>query len=136
MAAFFLLLAMIGGALVGDLIWENTADGEVTVLDRTVAGYPQGWLLAAAATIGFVIALLLVASVSSTKARRNRRKQLRAMKRDLHEHDSEPDHASWLDESLGRRETAADTDRSPQREPEPLYDETRQAHLRDDRRRR
>jgi hypothetical protein len=136
MAAFFLLLAMIGGALVGDLIWENTADGEVTVLDRTVAGYPQGWLLAAAATIGFVIALLLVASVSSTKARRNRRKQLRAMKRDLHEHDSEPDHASWLDESLGRRETADDTDRPLQREPEPLYDETRQAHLRDDRRRR
>jgi hypothetical protein len=136
MAAFFLLLAMIGGALVGDLIWENTADGEVTVLDRTVAGYPQGWLLAAAAAIGFVIALLLVASVSSTKARRNRRKQLRAMKRDLHEQDSEPDHASWLDESIGHRESAAATGRPPQREPEPLYDETRQAHLRDDRRRR
>jgi hypothetical protein len=94
MAAFFLLLAMIGGALVGDLIWKNTADGEVTVLDRTVAGYPQGWLLTAAAAIGFVIALLLVASVRSTKARRNRRKQFRAMKRDLQEQDFEPDHAS------------------------------------------
>jgi hypothetical protein len=94
MAAFLLLLAMIGGALVGDLIWENTADGEVTVLDRTVAGYPQGWLLAAAAAIGFVVALLLVASVSSTRARRNRRQQFRSMRRDLGEHDFEPDHAS------------------------------------------
>ena len=60
MAAFFLLLALIGGALVGDLIWENSTVGEVTVLDRTVVGYPQGWLLAAAAAIGFVVALLLV----------------------------------------------------------------------------
>jgi hypothetical protein len=83
MAVFFLLLAMIGGALVGDLIWENTTAGKITVLDRTVTGYPQGWLLVAAAAIGFVIALLLVASVSSTKARRNRRRQFRSMKHDL-----------------------------------------------------
>jgi len=27
---------------VGDLIWKNTTVGEVTVLDRTVTGYPQG----------------------------------------------------------------------------------------------
>ena len=47
MAAFYLLLAMIGVALVGDLVWENNTAGEVTALDRTVAGYPQGWLLAA-----------------------------------------------------------------------------------------
>ena len=93
MAAFFLLLAMLGGALVGDLIWENTTNGEVTVLDRTLVSYPQGWLLAAAAGIGFVTALLLVASVSSTRARRNRRRQLRAMKRDRQETSFEPDQA-------------------------------------------
>jgi hypothetical protein len=52
MAAFFLLLALIGGALVGDLVWENSTAGEVTVLDPTVTGYPQSWLLAAAAVIG------------------------------------------------------------------------------------
>jgi hypothetical protein len=46
MAAFFLLLAMIGGALVGDLVWENTTAGEATVLGRTAVNYPQGWLLA------------------------------------------------------------------------------------------
>ena len=135
MAVFFLLLAMIGGALVGDLIWENTTAGKITVLDRTVPGYPQGWLLVAAAAIGFVIALLLVASVSSTKARRNRRRQFRSMKHDLQEQGFELDHASWLQESSDRRETAADAGRPSPRQPEPLYEQTRQADLHDDRRR-
>jgi hypothetical protein len=134
MAAFFLLLAIIGGALVGDLIWENTTAGEVTVLDRTVTGYPQGWLLAAAAAIGFVIALLFVASVSSTKARRRRRRQLRSMKHDLQDQGFEPEHAGWLDESSDREGTAADTGGPLQRQSEPLYEQTRQARLHDDRR--
>jgi len=136
MAAFFLLLALIGGALVGDLIWENTTAGEVTVLDRTVAAYPQGWLLAAAAAIGFVVALLLVASVSSTKARRRRRRQLRSMNRDMPEHGFEPDHASWLEEPSDRRETAAGASGMSPRHSEPLYEQTRQAHPPDDRRQR
>jgi hypothetical protein len=136
MAAFFLLLAIIGGALVGDLVWENTTAGEVTVLDRTVAGYPQGWLLAAAAGLGFVVALLLAASVSSAKARRNRRRQLRSIRHDLETHSIEPagEYARWLDESFGRPETG--TDGEPwERQSEPLYEQTRRAiHLRDDRR--
>ena len=41
MAAFFFLLAIAGGALVGDLVWENTDVGEVTVLDRTLVSYPR-----------------------------------------------------------------------------------------------
>jgi hypothetical protein len=135
MAAFFLLLALLGAALVGDLVWENTADGEVTVLDRTVAAYPQGWLLAAAAAIGFLIALLLVASVGSTKARRNRRRQLRAIKRDRREQGYEPEHAGWQDDSPDRRDPAADTGSPLPRQPEPLYEKTRQDHLHDDRRR-
>ena len=110
MAALFLLLALIGGALVGDLVWENTSAGEVTVLDRTATTYPQGWLLAAAAAIGSVIALLLVASVSSTKARRRRRRQFRSIKRDRQDQGFEPDRANWLDQPFGREETAADTD--------------------------
>ena len=133
MAVFFLLLAMLGGALVGDLIWENTANGEVTVLDRTLVSYPQGWLLAAAAGIGFVTALLLVASVSSTKARRSRRRQLRAMKRDRQEPGFEPDHAGWLEERVDSQGTAAGAERPPQRQAEPLYEQSRQAHLHDDR---
>jgi hypothetical protein len=136
MAAFFLLLALIGAALVGDLVWENTTAGEVTVLDRTVAGYPQGWLLAAVAVIGFVIALLLVASVRSTKAQRNRRRQFRSMKREVQEQGFEPDHASWLEEPSDRRETALDAGRTLPRHSEPLYERTRQAHQLDDRRQR
>ena len=108
MAAFFLLLAIIGGALVGDLVWENTTAGEVAVLDRTVTGYPQGWLLAATAALGFVVGLLLVASLNSTKARRARRRQYRSMRRgrqdhDIQDHDIElgREDASWLDERVG-----------------------------------
>ena len=140
MALLFLFLAILGGAVIGDLIWENTAAGEATMLDRTLVSYPQGWLLAAAAAIGFVTALLLVASVSSTKGRRNRRRQLRAMRRDQRDPDFdadfEPDHASWLEERVDPRETAADADRPARRQPEPLYEQTRQAHLHDDRRQR
>jgi type II secretory pathway pseudopilin PulG len=127
---------MSGGALVGDLIWENSTAGEVTVLDRTVAGYPQGWLLAAVAMIGFVVALLLVASVRSIKARRDRRRQFRSMQREVREQGFEPDHASWLDEPSDRRETAADAGGVSAHHSEPLYEQTRQAHQPDDRRQR
>jgi hypothetical protein len=137
MAAFFLILAMLGGALVGDLVWENTTAGEATVLGRTAVNYPQGWLLAGAAALGFVVALLLVASVGSTKARRQRRRQLRSMRRRLEGEgtETELEHASWLDESFGRRDTAAAADASPRSQPEPLYEQTRlAARQRDDRR--
>jgi hypothetical protein len=138
MAAFFLLLAILGGALVGDLVWENTTAGEATVLDRTLVSYPQGWLLAAAAALGFVVALLLVASVSSTKARRNRRRQLRSMKHRLDGEgvETELEHASWLDESFGRREAAAGTPEPLERPSEPLYEQTRLAHQHEDPRQR
>ena len=138
MAAFFLLLAILGGALVGDLVWENTDAGEVTVLGRTAVDYPQGWLLAAAAALGFVVALLLVASVSSTKARRARRRELRAMQRNPQHEGVQPDreYADWLDESYGRREDAADADPSLRPQSEPLYEQTRRdAGLHEDRRR-
>jgi hypothetical protein len=127
MAAFFFLLALIGGALVGDLVWENTGAGEATVLGRTVDGYPQGWLLSAAAALGFVVALLLVASMSSTKARRARRRQLRSMKRDPQPRDIElaGDYARWLDESFGRPTGTADAEPSLPRQSEPLYEQTR-----------
>ena len=136
MAVFFFLLAIIGGALVGDLLWENTTAGEVTVLDRTLVSYPQGWLLAAAAALGFVVGLLLVASLRSTKARRNRRRQLRSLKRQPQREGVEPEleHAGWLDESYGRQETTADAGEPPRRQAEPLYEQTRRTVRMDDRR--
>jgi hypothetical protein len=136
MAAFLFLLAIIGGALIGDLVWENTGAGDVTVLGRTLDSYPQGWLLSAAAALGFVVALLLVASMSSTKARRARRRQLRAMKRTPQPRDVEPegDYARWLDESFGRNTGTADAHQSLPLQSEPLYEQTRRsAGLREDR---
>jgi hypothetical protein len=104
MAAFFLfVLAVAGGVTVADLVWENTAAGEIMVFHHTVSGYPEGWLLAIAAGLGCVVALLLVASVNSTKGRRSRRKQLRRLRRGL-EHQvvaPKPDHARLLDEFFG-----------------------------------
>ena len=135
MAAFFFLLAIIGGALVGDLVWENTDAGEVTVLDRTLVSYPQGWLLAGAAALGFVIALLLVASVSSTKGRRDRRRQLRSLKHQPRREGIEPEHeyADWPDKSFGRDETAGGAGDPLGPPSEPLYERTRRtARERDD----
>ena len=69
MAAFVLFaLAVAGAAVVADLIWENPTAGQITVFHHTVIDYPEGWLLAIAAGLGFVVALLLVASVNSTKS--------------------------------------------------------------------
>jgi hypothetical protein len=107
MAAFLLfVLAVAGGVMVADLAWENTTAGQVTVFHHTVSGYPEGWLLAIAAGLGFVVALLLVASVNSTKGRRARRKQLDRLRRGL-EHQvvaPKPDHARLLDEFFGPEE--------------------------------
>ena len=75
MAAFVLfVVAFAGAAVVADLVGENPTVGQVTVFSQTVGGYPEGWVLAIAAGLGFVVALLLVASVNSTKRRRARRK--------------------------------------------------------------
>lgn len=155
MAVFLLLLAIVGGVVVADVVLENTTVAEVTMFNQPVTGYSEGWLLAMAAGLGFVVAVLLVASVSSTKTRRARRKRLRSMNLGVEGQGVGPEreHASWLDESFGRDETAAElgelarptdlgrghrTD-SPDDHPttlapepaehpsEPLYEQTRQA---------
>jgi hypothetical protein len=110
MAAFLLfVLAVAGGVVVADLVWENTAAGQVTVFHHAVSGYPVGWLLAIAAGLGCVVALLLVASMSSTKGRRARRKQLDRLRRGLEDPAvaPKPDHARLLDEFFGPEEPAS-----------------------------
>jgi hypothetical protein len=161
MAAFLLfVLAVAGGVTVANLAWENTAAGQVTVFHHTVSGYPEGWLLAIAAGLGFVVALLLVASVNSTKGRRARRKQLGRLRRGL-EHQvvaPKPDHARLLDEFFGPeepsrqlggparpadlktegRERPADdhprwvTPQAIQHPTEPPYQQVRSAHVREE----
>jgi len=106
MAAFVLfVVAVAGGAVVADLVWENPTTGQITVFHHTVAGYPEGWLLATAAGLGFVVALLLVASINSTKGRRARHKQLSGLRHGLEDQAApEPDHARLLDAFFGPEE--------------------------------
>jgi hypothetical protein len=154
MAVFFLLLAIVGGLVVGDLVTENTAASQITVFGHTVSGYSQGWLLALAAALGLLVALLLAASVGSRKARRARRRELRAARRELQERIArledenrslwdklaEPEQTSdhsrpappidprrdrWTDEPGRPRRTA--TPEPAEHQPEPLYEQTRRA---------
>jgi hypothetical protein len=110
MAAFVLFVVAVAGAVVvADLVWENTAAGQVTVFHQTFIGYPEGWLLATAAGLGFVVALVLVASVNSTKGRRARRKQLAGLRpgREDQMVASEPDHGHLLERSSALRNLPA-----------------------------
>jgi hypothetical protein len=104
MAVFLFLMASIGGVVVADLLLENATAGEVTVFTLPVGGYRRGELLAMAAALGFVVAVLLVASVSSTHRRRARRKQLRAIRGALQRHAAAPEReqAAVWDEWFGR----------------------------------
>jgi len=104
---FLFLVAILGGVVVGDLVVENPAAAEVIVFNQPVNGYSQGWLLAMAAALGFVLAVLLVASVNSTSARRARRKQLRTIRSGRQRQVAEPqqEEASLLDAWFGRQLT-------------------------------
>jgi len=77
MPALFLLLAILGAVVVGDLVLENPSAGEVTLFHHPIAGATQGQLLAAAAALGVVVALLLAACVRAAGARRSHRMQPR-----------------------------------------------------------
>jgi hypothetical protein len=83
MAILLFLLAIAGAVLVGDLVLENTAAGDVTVLDRSFTGFSEGELLAAVAALGFVVGVLAVGSVSLRRSRRARRRELRRAEEDL-----------------------------------------------------
>jgi len=154
MAAVLLVLAIVGAAVVGDLVLENTATGTITLLDHPVTGHSHGLLLAMAAAIGFVVGLLLVGSLSLRRSRRTRRKQLRTAEHELRGQLLEiGDENTRLRQELARREeaarrvaavvSAADPDApatagrpsSPpaDRRQEPIYAEARRvAHLQSD----
>jgi hypothetical protein len=110
MAVVLYLAAIIGGVVVGDLVLENPTADQVTVFNQPVSGHSQGWLLAMAAALGFVVAVLLVASMNSTTRRRARRKQHRAISAGTQRQttEPEPEQASLLEEFFRRQETPGD----------------------------
>jgi hypothetical protein len=107
MAALFLLLAVLGAIVVGDLVLENTAVGAITVLNYPITGYSDGVLLAMAAALGFLVGLLAVGSVSLRRTRRVRRKELRTAERELSGQVVELERENTgLREALARRDPA------------------------------
>jgi hypothetical protein len=109
MAVFLLLVAAIGGVVVADLVLENPTPGQATVFTQPVGGHSQGVLLAMAAALGFVVALLLVASLAWTR-RRARRRQLRAISANGHGQAAAPgrEQPGLLEEWFGRHVTVAE----------------------------
>ncbi len=83
MAALFLVLAVVDAVLLGDAVLANTSASSVTVFDQAITGFTQGQLLVVAAGLGLLGALLLRLAWSSSGARRAKRRQLRAARRDL-----------------------------------------------------
>jgi len=137
-ALLLLILAVAGGVVVADLVWENTTADQITLFHHTVSGYPQGWLLAIAAGLGALVALLLVASLNATKGRRMRRAQLRRLRRGP---EQAPRHLAGPNKPAeprgDGRESRAQAHQSPgtpqqvNRHPEPLYEQARRAAGRD-----
>jgi uncharacterized protein HemY len=105
MAKLFLLLAIIGAAVVGDLVVENTAVDAITVLQRPITGYSEGLLLVMATALGLVVGLLVVGSVAMRRARWARRKQRRTAERELHGQLIQLEHENTqLRDELARRD--------------------------------
>ena len=107
MADLLLLLAVVGGILVGDLVLENSAAGAVTVLHHPISGYSEGQLLAAAVALGLVVGLLVVGAATLRRTRRARRRQLGTVERDL-----TAQLAKLERENASLREELADRDRT------------------------
>jgi hypothetical protein len=82
------------------------------VFDQPVSGSRQGVLLAMAAALGAVVALLLVASMTSTRAQPARRKQLRTISAGTQPQAAAParDQPGLLDEWFGRYAPLGDLD--------------------------
>ncbi len=83
MAALFLVLAVVDAVLLGDAVLANTSASSVSVFDHSITGFTQGQLLVLAAGLGLLCALLLGLALSSSGARRAKRRRLRAARRDL-----------------------------------------------------
>ena len=107
MAAFFLLLTVLVGVVLGDALVENDGAGVLTVFGQTTGRFNQGQLLLVFAGLGVLFALLLGLSLASTRRRRTRRKERRSGRRELAERvtELERDNARLRDD-LSQRDGA------------------------------
>jgi hypothetical protein len=96
MAAFFLVLAVLVGVVIGDAVIANTSAGSIQLFDQTITGFSQGQLLVIAAGAGFVFASLLFLALGSSRNRRLRREVRRGMEGRIGE--LERENASLRDE--------------------------------------
>jgi uncharacterized protein YceH (UPF0502 family) len=83
MAAIFLVLTVVDAALLGNVLLANTSASSVSVFNQSLTGFTQGQLLLLAAGLGLLLALSLRIAWSSSSARRAKRRELRAVRRDL-----------------------------------------------------
>jgi hypothetical protein len=104
MAAVLLVLAVIVGVVIGDAVVANTDASSLQLFDRTITGFSLGQLLIMAAGTGFLFALLLLSSWSSSKNRRLKRRDRRDMQGRIGE--LERENAGLRDEADRDRRTS------------------------------
>ena len=83
MAAIFLVLAVVDAALLANVAFTNTSASSLSVFDQSMTRFTQGELLLLAAGLGLLLALFLRIAWSSSSARRAKRRQLRAARREV-----------------------------------------------------
>ncbi len=83
MAAFFLVLAVVVGVVIGDAVIANTSASNLQLFDQTITGFTQGQLLVIAACAGVLFAAFLFLAFTSSKNRRIRRRERRDAHRDM-----------------------------------------------------
>jgi uncharacterized integral membrane protein len=83
MVAIFLVLAVVDAALLANIALTNTSATSVSVFDQSMTRFSQGELLLLAAGLGLLLALLLGIAWSSSSARRAKRRELWAARREV-----------------------------------------------------
>jgi uncharacterized integral membrane protein len=109
MAAIFLVLAALDAVLLGNLALTNTSATSLSVFDQSISGFTQGELLLLAAGLGLLLALFVGIAWSSSSARRAKRRQLRAARREVEGRvaELERENARLRKELEGARRTGA-----------------------------
>jgi cell shape-determining protein MreC len=109
MVAIFLVLAVVDAALLANVALTNTSASSLSVFDQSMSRFTQGEVLLVAAGLGLLLALFLRIAWSSSSARRAKRRQLRAARREVEGRvaELERDNARLRKELEGTQRTGA-----------------------------